>query len=287
LISIPKPKAPVKVNNDKFVFNIDVDKKEYPELAIYKDVLFEVGDENKNFDKSAYNVVWDDAKIKAGNVKGENYILVLEKNKRKKELVVYPVFEGKGLENAKIAYQEKLNTYNKLHSIRLKEEQQIEAQYEVMLANIEKQKQKIIEARKQKSLNTFNAMTTEEKIQRVFAINSFGIYNCDNPIAYPQGVACIASLQDENENELLCYGIYLVDSEKNALFNYYKNPVTKFTYNPNSKNILWTVNNGEMYWCDSANFASLKPVNGEMKITMQKVNQKFTSPAELKSFLKI
>jgi hypothetical protein len=42
-----------------------------------------------------------------------------------------------------------------------------------------------------------------------------------------------------------------------------------------------------MYWCDSANFASLKPVNGEMKITMQKVNQKFTSPAELKSFLKI
>jgi len=57
----PEPKKPKQAKNEKYTFDISVDEKEFPELAIYKGVLFEIGEENKNFNPALYDITWDDA----------------------------------------------------------------------------------------------------------------------------------------------------------------------------------------------------------------------------------
>ena len=51
-----EPRKPMQVNKEKHTFDIAVEPKEFPELAVYKGVLFEIGDENKNFSPSLYNL---------------------------------------------------------------------------------------------------------------------------------------------------------------------------------------------------------------------------------------
>jgi len=130
----PEPKKPEKAAQGKYTFNIDVDPKEYPELAVYKGLLFEVGPENKDFSSSMYNVTWDAATIKEGSKKGQNYRLTLEKGTRKYELLVYPVFEGKDYETALKDFQDTFGKYTVTLNKRIADEKKIETEY---LAKIE------------------------------------------------------------------------------------------------------------------------------------------------------
>jgi len=281
-----EPVKPVKATNKKYNFNIDVDVNEFPELAIYKGLLFQVGDENKNFNESSYNVVWDDASIKEGTKKGENYLLTLKKGTKKYSLIVYPVFEGENYESAKKMYQEKHKKYTVLLDKRLEDEKRIEAEYQTKLATLKKQEVALKRKREEESKEGFNQLTAQEKIKRTFAINSFGIYNCDHAMPYPKGVSCIASLTLDNK-KLMCYDIFLVDSAKNALFNFYKNPVINFSFNPQSKNILWTVENGVLYWLKPTQFSNIQVKDGRADLGMNKVDIKFKTADEIKAFFKL
>ena len=284
--NVTEPVKPVKAISTKYNFNIDVDVNEFPELAIYKGLLFQVGDENKNFNESSYNVVWDDATIKEGTKKGENYLLTLKKGPKKYSLIVYPVFEGKNYESAKKTYQEKYKKYTVLLDKKVEDEKRIEAEYQAKLAALKKQEAALKRKREEESKEGFNQLTAQEKIKRVFAINSFGIYNCDHAMPYPKGISCIASLTVDNK-KLLCYDIFLVDSAKNALFNFYKNPVMNFSFDPQSKNILWTVENGVLYWLKPEQFSSVQVKEGKADLVMNKVDIKFKSADEIKAFFKL
>ena len=280
------PKKPELAKKDKYTFNLDVDSKEYPELAIYKGVLFEVGDENKNFNSSMYNITWDEATVKEGPDKGNNYLLTLKRASKKYDLVVYPVFEGKNYEAAQKEYQEKFNKYNVAVDKRKAEEKRIEEEYQAQMAKLKKRQEELELRWKEKQDNQFKLMSAQEKVHRVFAISGFGVYNCDKPSAYPTGVSCTAKLNNESDVRLMCYDVFLVDKEKNALFSYAKNPVVKFSFNPQSKNLLWTVENGILYWLKPEDFSGLKNSEAISDVRMTKVEQKFKNADEMKAFFK-
>jgi hypothetical protein len=284
--TIAEPTKPVKALATKYNFNIDVDASEFPELSVYKGLLFQVGDENKNFNESSYNVVWDDASIKEGTKKGENYLLTLKKSARKYSLIVYPVFDGKNYEAAKKIYEEKYKKYTALLDKRAEDEKRIEAAYQAKLAALKKQEEILKRKFEDESKQEFNRLSTQEKVKRVFAINSFGVYNCDHAMPYPTGVSCIASLTLDNK-QLMCYDVFLVDSAKNALFNFYKNPVMNFSFNPQSKNTLWTVENGVLYWLSPQQFSTIQVKNGIAKLVMSKVEKKFKTAEEIKAFFNL
>jgi len=289
IAALPKPaaepKRPNKVNKDKFTFNLEVDPKEYPELAVYKGVLFEVGDENKNFNKTMYSTTWESATIKEGSKKGENYQLTLEKAKKKYDLIVYPVFEGKNYETAMKDFQDKFSKYTAVLDKRKADEKKIEEEYAARLAALKKQQEDLIAEWKRQEKERENNMSTEEKVSRVFTISKFGVYNCDNPSVYPRGVMCSASLLNENEKSLRCYNIYLVDKKKNGLFTYYKNPVATFSFDPKSENILWTVENGVLYYLKPEQFVGIQPGNHSVK--MNRMEKKFQTVDEMKAFFNI
>ncbi len=285
---LPKPAAapmkPTQVKKGKYTFNIEVDAKEFPELAVYKGFLFEVGDENKNFNKSMYDLTWDEASVKEGTKAGLNYNLTLIKGLKKYNIVVYPVFEGKNYETAMNNYQEKFNKYNATLEKRIAEEKRIEAVYQSKVAAYKAQQAALVKLNEERLANLFNQMETSEKVMRVFAISSFGVFNCDNPSSYPTGSSCTATIKNDLNKKLMCYDVYLVDKEKNALFTFTKNPVTRLSFNPNSKNMLWTVENGVLYWLKPEQFNAMMLGGGAKDVVLNKVNQKFETVEEMKAY---
>src|SRR5207249_1587337 len=90
-----KPIQPKKANKEKRNFNIDVNPKEFPELAGYKEVYFEMGDENKEVNPNIYTITWEDVVLKAGKTKGA-YDLTFTKGKDIRTLLnCTPVFKDK------------------------------------------------------------------------------------------------------------------------------------------------------------------------------------------------
>lgn len=279
-----EPKKPAQSKKDKYTFNLDVDSKEYPELALYKGVLFEVGSENKTFSSEMYTITWDEAVIKEGPKKGENYFLTLKKATKRFELVVYPVFEGSDYESALKNFQEKFSKYSIALDKRKEDESRIEEAYKSQLAILKKQQEDLQRKWKEQQDDQFKLMSTQEKVYRMFAVSSFGVYNSDKPSLYPSGVSCTAKLNNENNSRLMCYDVFLVDRDKNGLFSYNKNPVVKFSFNPLSTNLLWTIENGTLYWLKPEQFKDIKSTTELSDITMNKVNQKFKSVEEIKTF---
>lgn len=288
IASLPKvsaePKKPEEAKKDKHTFNIDVNPKEYPELAIYKGVLFEVGSENKNFTSSMYDVTWEEAIIKDGTKKGENYLLTLKDETKKYDIIVYPVFEGKNYEKAMSDFQGKFTKYNVALEKRKADEVKIEEEYQSKIIALKKEQEELELKWKQIEENQFKLMNIDEKVKRMFALNSFGVYNCDKPSLYPKGVSCLANLINEKDSKLMCYDVFLVDRAKNGLFSYTKNPIVQFSFDPQSTNLLWTVDNGVLYWLKPEQFKTIKGSEGMSNLKMNRVDQKFKTADELKAF---
>jgi hypothetical protein len=284
---IAEPKKPEQSKKDKFTFNLDVNPKEFPELAIYKGVLFEVGSENKNFTKEMYDITWDEATIKEGIKKGENYLLTLKKASKHYELIVYPVFEGKNYEVAMKDFQDKFTKYTVVLEKRNAEEKRIEEAYQTKLLALKKQQEELELKWKQREANQFKQMSTDEKVMRMFAVNSFGVYNCDKPSVFPKGVLCSANLMNEKNTKLMCYDVFLVDRAKNGLFTYVKNPITKFSFDPQSTNLLWTVENGVLYWLKPEQFSDMKTSDEITNLKMNRVDFQFKTADEIKTFFNL
>lgn len=287
MAALPKPIAepikPAKVKKGKYTFNLEEQKPgEFPELSTYKNVLFEVGDENSNFNESMYDILWEDATLKEGPKAGENYNLTLKKGLKKYELVVYPVFEGKNYETAMATFQEKFNKYKVTLDKRIAEEKRIEEVYQAKVAEYQRKQAELLKANAERVANAYKQLETTQKVVRMFAVNSFGVFNCDNPSVYPTGVVCSATIKNDLKKNLMCYDVYLVDDQKNGLFTYYKNPVMRLSFNPNAKNMLWTVENGVLYWLKPEQFASIK--GGSQDLVFNKVDQKFETVEELKAY---
>ena len=286
IAALPKPIAepvkPAQVKKGKYTFNIEVDAKEFPELSVYKGLLFEVGDENVNFNKSMYDITWDEAMIKEGMKVGANYNLTLVKGLKKYDLVVYPVFEGKNYETAMQTYQEKFSKYKVTLDKRIAEEKRIEEVYQSKVAEFKRQQEAIVKANEERAANEFKQMETTQKVMRSFTVSSFGVYNCDNPSAYPTGVVCFATIKNDLNTNLMCYSVYLVDKGKNGLFTFYQNPVTRLSFNPKSKNMLWTMEHGVLYWLKPEQFNSIN--GGTKELVMKKVDQKFETVEDMKAY---
>jgi hypothetical protein len=291
---LAEPKKPEQVKKGKFLESFEVAYSDFPELSAFKDVLWQVGDENKNFDDAKQQyitkaIVWESAIIKEGPKKGENYIITLTKgSKLKEDIIVYPVFEGENYKTAMKNYQEKFGQYKVVLDKRIASEKKIEEDYQAQMAAYNKRLEAMVDniatVRQKEVEQQFKQGSTQEKVFRVFTVSSFGVFNSDNPSLYPQGARCTVTLKSEQNKSLKCYDVYLVDKKRNALFAYYKNPVMSFTYNPESKNMLWTVEDGVLYWFKPEQFNSIAVSNGSKNLIMNRVDQKFTTADELKTY---
>ncbi|MFH1319578.1 MAG: hypothetical protein ABII90_02865 [Bacteroidota bacterium] len=282
-----KPLKPKKLNKQRYSFNIAVDPKEFPEITVYKDMQFEIGEENKNFKPELYNILWEDATI-TENKKGISYNLTLTKGKDSHTFVVYPVFEGKDYDEAMQVYEQNFQQYRDKLEKRKAEEKRKQEEYEAQIKKLEQEqiaRQKAWEEQKRKA---FLAVSTRQKVFRAFTINGFGVWNCDKPINFPKGNIITAEFQDEQENALNLDRVYLVEKNRNAMFTYYSNQYVQFRYNPKVKNMLWGVTpDNELAVFDYNAFSAVPGKRGPYTFKMKLIDREFETVEEVKEILNI
>ncbi len=305
-----KPFKPKKATLNGRKFNIDVDPKEFPELALYKGMYFEVGEENKNFDAKLYNVTWEDAQL-TENVKGVNYQLTLSKGKEKHDLIVYPVYEGEDYDKALKLYGNKFSEYQSTLAEKKAEEKRKLEEYQAKVKKLEEERQaqmkKIQEeqearmkawaeqqktwAEQQREIDEAFAMTQisggakDQGILRVFTISNFGFWNCDRPQIMPREKVLAARFADAEGNELKFGYVYLAEKGRNAIFTYAPN-FNSLGFNPKKENWLWGVAGGNrLAVFMPEDFRNIPAGKASHTFVMNVVERKFNSVEEVREFL--
>lgn len=214
-----KNEVPVKKSNNSICVKLELDDKEFPEFASFKEVLFEVDNTDEARYKKMAETEYDDVKLNKNN---DEFELHFYKKFKKTVVKVIPVYEGN-------AFEEALKTYD--------------------FKNGEKiNKLKV----KQKNLSeTLNSVVNEEQygsspesfVTRIFIANRFGIFNSDCPQRMPRGqnllVQYFNKLDKEFKDTLQLQSLYLVEENKTTLYTL--RPNFTLSFNPNNKCALWGV----------------------------------------------
>ena len=231
--------APVK-SNSKNVFDIAFDNNEFPELAGYEGIKFEVAADEKNYDPKLANKIWESVKIEK-HQDDLTYVITFIENSETHSFKVKPVFEGTDYAKATKKYEQLLADYNKQVTEK---------------TTIEKTKQKLRDSlyTAQRSdvdnINKYGSITaseqaarfkTEGDIMRVFTIRKFGIWNSDCPSSLPEGQPRFAYFRDKGNNKLVFDHVYLIEKGKKALYNYYAERLKKFQFDSKAKNTIIAV----------------------------------------------
>jgi hypothetical protein len=297
ITAIPSPKQPAKpakATPGRPQFDFEVNYKDFPELAAFKNSVFEVGPENKNYSKEFHDITWSSALVSQGPQKGKNYILTLKNKTREEKLVVYPVLTAEEFEKASDVYEKKFAEYGTLLEKREADEKKLKEEMAAkQKAYIEEQKKlsaellkeqiRIRRAMEAQYANQTKDFKAEQTVMRVFNVNNFGIYNSDCPRSMPHGPT-IEPRYASNSVPLDPAAVYLVDAGKNIVYNMTPNPY-RFMYSEKSRYTLCVVSGGNVYVCGKDEFAEAVK-NGAAKFNLKPLSSE-AETSELKKALEI
>ena len=110
----PPPAAPIAFNENTPPIDLDVNLKNFPELADKQGIVWQFAGKDASQDPANNSEIfqknWDEIDLKA-NADGQTYTLTLENDDEKMTLPVVPTLRGKDLEQALADYQRRLESY--------------------------------------------------------------------------------------------------------------------------------------------------------------------------------
>ncbi len=212
------PKAwikPEKADNEAVIFDFKTNYQNYPELAEYKNVLWQdAGLSEDGVLKVAENEwifgeAWEDVKVtRARTIGGTHYYFLALKNKGKKaRLLVKPVLEGK-------AYRRAMQAYSQNEE----ERKRLQAQYA----------QQTQQAAAQAAANSFYS-----------GIRTFGIYNWD--LILKKGNLEVLAADFRLENGERPETVYLIIPDAPVAVKFTRDQWKEFTYSPHWKSMVVAV----------------------------------------------
>lgn len=275
-----EPEKPLKAITGRPQFKLDVNYKEFPELEAFKNAVFEVGPENKNYKNELSSITWSSAEVSEGPDKGKNYLLTLKLRQRVEKLIVYPALVGADYDKAIKTYESKFTEYKGLIDKREAEEKKLKEEFEakqaaylaeqkVLNEAMIKERIRIRQEQEQKLAEEYSTMGNQQRVMRIFAISNFGIYNSDCPNSMPKGASLDPIYVINNGTSTLTpRTIYLVSHDKNIVYTL---DYGKLTYNPKETYSLCLLTNGKLYLCNKETFASVMK-NNQNKIPVTELN---------------
>jgi len=257
------PLKPTKATSGRQQFQLDVNYKEFPELEAFKNAMFEVGTENKNYTADFAKITWTSAEITEGPQKGKNYLLILTQINRVEKLVVYPALTGANYDNALKSYEAKFNDYKNLATKREANEKKLKEEFEERQAKFIAENKKLYEeltkerirldrAQEQRQNEQMASFTNSQKVTRIFQISSFGICNSDCPAKMPREAKMNPVFLVNNGASFITPGaVYLVCHTKNLVYNFSYEPIS---YNPREEYTVCVMSKGKLFICDKVTF---------------------------------
>jgi hypothetical protein len=291
-----EPTKPSKAIEGRPKFQLDVNAKEFPELATFNNMVFEVGSENKNYNSKLSEITWSSAEISEGSQKGKNYLLTLKLRDRIEKLFVYPALTGKDFDNALKTYDIKYIEYKNVLAKRLADEKRLKEEFEKKQAeylaeqkklndDLIKERIKIRQEQEQQLANQFKSIGNQQRVTRIFQVSNFGIYNSDCPNSMPKGEVLNPVYLVNGTTPLLNLSYsFLICANKNLVYNLNTNEPLRF--NPNEKYSLCIIANGKTYMCDHETFAN-NTSNKQNKISLKEISSDIDNVVDFKKALGI
>jgi hypothetical protein len=291
-----EPTKPSKAIEGRPKFQLDVNAKEFPELATFNNMVFEVGSENKNYNSKLSEITWSSAEISEGPQKGKNYLLTLKLRDRIEKLFVYPALTGKDFDNAIKTYDIKYIEYKNVLAKRVADEKRLKEEFEKKQTeylaeqkklndDLIKERIKIRQEQEQQLANQFKSIGNQQRVTRIFQVSNFGIYNSDCPNSMPKGEVLNPVYLVNGTTPLLNLSYsFLICANKNLVYNLNTNEPLRF--NPNEKYSLCIIANGKTYMCDHETFAN-NTSNKQNKISLKEISSDIDNVVDFKKALGI
>lgn len=266
---VAEPNKPVQARPGRPTFQIESNVDDFPELAGFENMLFEVGPENKNYTREMADITWSNVKIAVGPDPGKNYLMTLTYRQRKEQLIVYPVLSEKDLKKAQIVYNEKLQQYQlKLEKRQADEKRllaEMEAKQAALLAQqLKKQEEYRLEQAKLRAKYDMlamqdleanaNTLSSRTKAIRLFEIARFGIYNSDCARPDIGGQLIKPLFVAENNNPPEAQLVYYVDHAKNITISLSADNHFAFFTNPGADASICIFSGSQLFICNKAGF---------------------------------
>ncbi|MBS1617946.1 MAG: hypothetical protein JST76_05485 [Bacteroidetes bacterium] len=283
-----KPMPIAKADKAKTKFHIVVDANEFPEIAMYQNIRFQVKDE-LNFDKNSAKTEWEDVRLKKLN--GIDYQIEFVKGNRKMEVVATPVVEDKDLAAAQKIYDSKFALYQSQLTSRKEAEEKARQEYLAKAKDMQAKMDKAMaeaEARERQYQATLNKT---QLVYRTLSVYRFGTYNCDSPVSWPREANVVASLESESGEKLDLACLNLIEKDRNAVFPYAptKGECRDFRFNPSKDNVLWAMTmDNKLAVVDMHSFKEQQAAQqGQVKFRFKLIDKDFKTADEVKKYLEI
>ncbi|MEO6305704.1 MAG: hypothetical protein ABIP51_21315 [Bacteroidia bacterium] len=257
---------PEKANPKKQQFLIEVPKGIFPELEIFKNVLFEASSKNKNFDVSKATKSWNDVDIQRIS-QSKDYMITFINPNEKYEVIAYPVFDTTNYKNAIAKY----NSLNEAFANKLNEtveqtkikDNKLNSQLAIYVEAMNKYRDLIRKNQKIYSdsmaiilQNQRFTQSSQEIVYRTFQVKQFGIWNSDCPRNIPQGVNLAASYINDKGEVVKPAAVYLVEKDKNAMYSSASNQ--NISFNPDNENVLIIISTDNvLHWVSADGFSGI------------------------------
>lgn len=290
-----EPNKPAKTTAGRPQFQLDVNYKEFPELAAFKNAVFEVGTENKNYNSKLAYITWSSADVSEGPQKGKNYLLTLKLRERVEKLIVYPALSGADYDKALKSYESKFAEYKTLAAKREADEKRLKEEFEAKQAALFEERKKLKEDQIQANIKywqeqqrkldeEYSSMGNQEKVVRIFNISRFNIYNSDCPRSLPNDAKMnpIYVLND-GSSRISPSSIYLISHSRNLVYNL---PYGQLTYNTNEKYSICVLAKGKLYLCSKEKFSELIATK-QNKIPLTELDANVNDASDLKKAIGI
>ena len=272
------PFVPKKCDKKRFHFDIEVDTAEFPEIATYKGIQFEVDEKAKDFNPLYASITWDDITLEKGKQSG-SYLMTLSKGIESHSFETFPVFDG-------TKYDEALTLYEKLYSRRKEKDARRQRSKDSINILLNRERLDQNDFAKNVIQNASASTETQDLVQRIFVISGFGIWNSDCPASLPKGEQFAATYTDTLGKKLTFKTLYLVEKGRNAMFSIAS--YSRLCYNPKKKNILWAVtSDNKLAIFEEKDFKKIKIKNDSSIVKMTVINKAISKAYEVRAILNI
>lgn len=270
-------------DTSNYAFDFEFDSTDFPQLAPFEDVFFEVADEG--FDPAWFETEWDSAAL--DRVERGKYEVSLFLTEDSQVLEAIPVIESENYDSVVNVFEAKMEAYHaaleqkradrlaqaRERAIALEKERR--AAQKRMLEYYKKRDEEERERRKMLQQMQAEMDRMEHKrdsiriaqsaimgkparqytVRRGYQVSTFGIWNCDDPVSYPSGqLLSLRFVTPEGEDVSGKAGVSHVNLANNVVFTYAKD-VKEIKVEADQRNLLWfQLDQGRMAWVEPKNF---------------------------------
>lgn len=285
--NIREPLKIAKAKPGRYNFTIDYDKNDFPELAVYDSVKFEVEAGDDEYSPSLAARVWEDVMIKRGEK--SRYEITFSKGSESHTFGVTPVMEGANYERYQQEFERKMNDYNMALSGRKGKEMERQAIIESAYAKYRAESwSENVNARVMDNVKR-SRVNYSTLAMRTMGINTTGIWNFDKPRVLLDPRYASVTLYDQEGKQLETDKLCLIIRQRNSVYTYFSrgNWVKDFQYGQQDNNIvLATTEQGYPAYLAGDEFAeAMKSESPELR--MHVIKKEVSTVQELKALLNL